>query len=143
MGRAHAAQLTEDERAADASAAAVRWENVLVSDNHHEQHEPAEPLETEVTGETVNVRRAPRYGRFILLGVALGVVLALILTFAFPENPEFDRGQVFGFLLLGLGALGVAFGAAVALIFDRVLSNKSGLAIAEHEQTHHHDDDRA
>lgn len=112
-----------------------------MSDNHHEPHEPAEPLETEVTGETVNVRRAPRYGRFILLGVALGVILALILTFAFPENPEFDRGQVFGFLLLGLGALGVAFGAAVALIFDRVLSNKSGLGIAEHEQTHHRDDE--
>jgi ABC-type cobalamin transport system permease subunit len=119
---------------------ARRWENVVVSDNHHEQHEPAEPLETEVTGETVNVRRAPRYGRFIAIGAALGIVIALILTFAFPENDEFDRGQVFGFLLLGLGTIGVAFGAAVALIFDRVLSNRSGLAIAEHEQTHHHDD---
>ncbi|WP_308797461.1 MFS transporter [Agromyces silvae] len=111
-----------------------------MSNNHHDPNEPHEPLETEVTGETVNVRRAPRYGRFILLGAGLGIVLALILTFAFPENDEFDRGQVFGFLLLGLGTFGVAFGAVAALIFDRVLSHKSGLAIAEHEQTHHHPD---
>jgi hypothetical protein len=29
---------------------------------------PAEPVETDVTSDTVTVRRAPRYGRFILLG---------------------------------------------------------------------------
>jgi hypothetical protein len=109
-----------------------------VSDNHHD---PAERPETDVTGETVRVRRSPRYGRFIALGAGLGAIVALILTFAFPENGEFDRGQVFGFLLLGLGVLGVAFGAGVALVFDRVLSNKSGLAIAEHEHEHRHDDE--
>ena len=114
-----------------------------MSDNHHEPNEPAEPLDTEVTGETVNVRRAPRYGRFIAVGAALGIIIALILTFAFPENDDFDRGQVFGFLLLGLGALGVAFGAVAALVFDRVLGNRSGLAIAEHEQTHHRPDEDA
>ncbi|WP_208008557.1 hypothetical protein [Agromyces protaetiae] len=91
---------------------------------------------TDTVDETVAVRRAPRYGRFILLGVALGAVIALILTFAFPENAQFDRGQVFGFLLLGLGTIGAAFGAAVALVFDRVLSRRGGQAIVAHENTH-------
>ncbi|WP_350348704.1 hypothetical protein ABIQ69_01880 [Agromyces sp. G08B096] len=94
---------------------------------------------SDVTDEAVTVRRAPRYGRFMVLGAALGVVLALILTFAFPESDEFDRGQVFGFLLLGLGAIGVAFGALVALLFDRVLAGRAGTAIAEHESSHRAD----
>jgi hypothetical protein len=119
-----------------AAVLARRWDNGRVSDNH----EPAEHPQTDVTGETVRVRRAPKYGRFMVLGFVLGLILALILTFVFPENPEFDRGQVFGFLLLGLGTIGVAFGAAVALVFDRVLANRSSTAIAEHESGHHPDE---
>ncbi|MRG59298.1 hypothetical protein GE115_05350 [Agromyces sp. CFH 90414] len=96
---------------------------------------------SEVDDEAVTVRRAPRYGRFIVAGFVLGAILALVLTFAFPENEEFDRGQVFGFLLLGLGTVGVAFGAIVALVFDKVLSGRAGTAIAEHEHEHARDGD--
>ncbi len=92
-------------------------------------------MEIESDDEAVTVRRAPKYGRFIVLGFALGAILALILTFAFPENEEFDRGQVFGFLLLALGTIGVAFGAVVALVFDRVLSGRTRTVVAEHEHT--------
>ncbi|WP_394553317.1 hypothetical protein ACDF64_02940 [Agromyces sp. MMS24-JH15] len=97
-------------------------------------------LETAVDDEAVKVRRAPRYANFMLLGGIVGVLVALVLTFAFPENEQFDRGQVFGFLLLGLGAVGVAIGAGVALAFDRALAKRAGAAIAEHEETHRIDD---
>jgi hypothetical protein len=102
-----------------------------------------EHLETEVSSDAVTVRRAPRYPAFILAGVALGVVVALVLTFAFPENAEFDRGQVFGFLLLWAGAIGAALGGVVALVVDRMLAKRGRGAVAEHEDRHYVDDDRA
>jgi hypothetical protein len=98
---------------------------------------PGEHLETEVTSDAVSVRRAPRYGRFLTLGAALGAVVALILTMAFPENPDYDKGQVFGFLLLACGAIGVALGALVALLIDRAFTKRAGSGVAEHESTHY------
>ena len=69
------------------------------------------------------------------------VLVALVLTFAYPENGQFDRGQVFGFLLLWCGASGAALGGVVALIIDRRLSKRGGSAVAEHESTHFVEDD--
>lgn len=105
--------------------------------------ETGEHLETDVTSDAVTVRRAPRYPAFILAGVAAGVLVALVLTFAFPENAEFDRGQVFGFLLLWAGAIGAAVGGVVALLVDRALEKRRREAVAEHEATHYVDDDPA
>jgi hypothetical protein len=106
-----------------------------------EPEQPAEHLETEMTSDAVTVRRAPRYPAFILAGVAVGVLVALVLTFAFPENADYDRGQVFGFLLLWAGAIGAAVGGVVALLVDRALEKRRRDAVAEHEATHYVDDD--
>jgi hypothetical protein len=106
-----------------------------------EAPEPAEHLETDRTNDSVSVRRAPRYPAFIGAGVVLGAVIALVLTFAYPENGEFDRGQVFGFILLWCAAFGAALGAVVALIVDRRLARRRGSAVAEHESTHYVDGD--
>jgi len=83
-----------------------------------ERIELDEPVETDVTDDVVTVRRAPRYGRFITLGALVGAVVALILTFAFSGQPAdaelalgFDKGQVFGFLLLLCATIGAAIGA--------------------------------
>jgi len=102
---------------------------------------PGEHLETEVSSDAVTVRRAPRYGRFLLLGGIVGAVVALILTVTFPDNSEFDKGQVFGFLLLACGTIGVALGALAALLIDRSLAKRAGSAVAEHESTHFAEDD--
>lgn len=105
-----------------------------------------EHVASEVTSDTVMVRRAPRYGRFITLGALVGAVVALILTFAFSGQPpegqlvQFDKGQVFGFLLLFCGVVGAGLGAIVALIIDRAFARRSTAAIAEHESTHRIDD---
>jgi len=106
-----------------------------------------EPLETDVTDDVVTVRRAPRYGRFITLGALVGAVVALILTFAFsgePAQPDlqpgFDKGQVFGFLLLLCGVIGAALGAVVALIIDRASAKRARAVDVVHESTHRIDD---
>jgi Na+/H+-translocating membrane pyrophosphatase len=106
----------------------------------------AEPLETDQTTDTVTVRRAPRYGRFITLGAIVGAIVALILTFAFSGEPvegeliEFDKGQVFGFLLLICATIGVALGALVALLIDRSTARRARSVAVVRESTHHPDE---
>lgn len=94
---------------------------------------PAEtvPGETDLGETTVTVHRAPRYKNFMILGAILGVAFALALTVAFPENPTFDRAQVFGFLLLGGVAAGVAIGCLVALAFDRLGGRSPRTVVAD------------
>jgi hypothetical protein len=112
-----------------------------------ERIEIDEPVETDVSDDVVTVRRAPRYGRFITLGALVGAVVALILTFAFsgqPAQPElelgFDRGQVFGFLLLLCATIGAALGAVVALLIDRGSAKRAKSVLVVHESTHRVDE---
>jgi ABC-type Fe3+-siderophore transport system permease subunit len=89
-----------------------------------------EPVQTQVV-----VRRSPRYNHFMILGAIVGALVALILTFAFPANPTYDRGQVFGYLLLVGIAVGVGLGALVALILDRIVGRKGTSVIADWVET--------
>ena len=112
-----------------------------------ERIEIDEPVETDVSDDVVTVRRAPRYGRFITLGALVGALVALLLTFAFsgqPAQPElelgFDRGQVFGFLLLLCATIGAAIGAVVALLIDRGSAKRAKSVLVVHESTHRVDE---
>ncbi|MDJ0339622.1 hypothetical protein [Cryobacterium sp. PH31-O1] len=87
--------------------------------------------ETLMAETTVTVHRAPRYRNFMLLGAIVGVLLALILTISFPENDEYDRVQIFGFLLLGGLAIGTTLGAVVALVIDRVIGRSHVSVVAD------------
>ena len=87
--------------------------------------------ETVLGDTTVTVHRAPRYRNFMLLGAIVGVLLALILTISFPENNEYDRVQIFGFLLLGGLAVGTTLGAVVALIIDRIIGRSHVSVVAD------------
>ncbi|MDJ0377231.1 hypothetical protein [Cryobacterium sp. PH31-L1] len=100
--------------------------------------------ETVLAEATVTVHRAPRYRNFMLLGAVVGVLLALILTVSFPENDEYDRVQIFGFLLLGGLAIGTTLGAAVALIIDRVVGRSRMTVVADRLGANEHStNDRA
>lgn len=92
--------------------------------------------------ETVRVRRAPKYGVFLTLGAALGVLVAMILTFAFDGTDlpsvtgvQYSQTQVFGFLALIGIAVGVAVGGIVALVFDRALGKRAREVTVDHERT--------
>ncbi len=83
--------------------------------------------------ETAHVRRTPRYTVFLGAGAALGILAAVVLTFAFngTENVSASTGvsystsQVFGFVCLFAIPVGVAIGGAIALILDRSLSRRA------------------
>ncbi|ALJ22139.1 hypothetical protein [Microbacterium sp. No. 7] len=85
------------------------------------------------TIETARVRRAPRFSVFFLLGAALGVLTALILTFAFDGSDErspfttvaYSTGQVFGFLLLFCVPIGLILGGVVAVVLDRTVGRRT------------------
>ncbi|GAA3751735.1 hypothetical protein GCM10022240_01100 [Microbacterium kribbense] len=80
--------------------------------------------------EAGTVRRAPKISVFLVLGAAIGVIAALILTFAFGEVDasgaetsiigvvSYTKAQVFGFLLLICIPAGVALGGVAVIILD-------------------------
>ena len=84
--------------------------------------------------EKLTVRRAPKYGVFLALGAALGILAAMILTFSFSgtfdESPNtglvYDQGQVFGFLLLICIPVGLAVAGGIALVPHRRASHPIG-----------------
>lgn len=93
--------------------------------------------------ETVRVRRSPKYSVFFIAGAGLGVVVALILTFAFHGSEEptasgvvYSQAQVFGFLALICITIGVALGGVVALLFDRALARRAHDVTVDHESVH-------
>lgn len=94
------------------------------------------------TIETASVRRSPKYSVFVGVGVILGIVAALILTFAFNTdgsvspntNLSYASGQVFGFLLLVCIPIGIALMCLVALIFDRSARGRTTSVRIDREQ---------
>jgi hypothetical protein len=100
---------------------------------------PSAPV---VTDEIVaaRVRRSPRYVVFLVLGAALGVFVAMILTFAFDgtdrvaENGAvYSDGQVFGFLALVGIAVGLLVGGLVAIVLDRVVGRRTRTVTVDRE----------
>ncbi|MEU1971862.1 potassium transporter Trk [Microbacterium sp. NPDC019599] len=83
--------------------------------------------------ERVRVRRAPKFSVFLILGAALGLLVAMILTFAYDgtanQSPNtglvYSTGQVFGFLSLICVAIGLAVFGTVALLLDRASRRKA------------------
>ena len=80
------------------------------------------------THQTVEatVRRVPRYGVLMGIGVVLGIIAAGILTWtgSFDESQALDivypPGQVFGFLLLWTVPIGIALGGVTGLVMERI-----------------------
>ncbi|WP_460798372.1 potassium transporter Trk [Microbacterium sp. GXF0217] len=78
--------------------------------------------------ETVEatVRRVPRFGVFMGLGIVLGIIAAGIVTMtgSYEESAAlgvvYPPSQVFGFALLWTVPIGLALGGVAALVLERV-----------------------
>ncbi len=84
---------------------------------------------------TVTVKRSPRIVNFIILGAVVGALVAVILTYAFPENPQFSRAQVLGFLLLACVAASVAIACIVALVLGRIVARNGPTVVVDRVAT--------
>ncbi|MET0589970.1 MAG: hypothetical protein ABWZ77_02235 [Naasia sp.] len=90
---------------------------------------------------TVRIRRSPKLSGFALAGVMVGVVVALVLTFAFPADQEFSPSQVFGFLLLFSAVVFGALGVVVALVFENISRRRAREIQADRRITNDPDGD--
>lgn len=66
----------------------------------------------------VSIRRAPKFGAFMIIGGGLGAIVTYVLTALFPSDPSVGFWASFAyFALFGIPA-GVLVGALLALLFD-------------------------
>ena len=69
--------------------------------------------------QPVTLRRAPRYRAFIGTGAAIGVILGVVLTGAFPDDGHFSTAAVTGYLAVSLALVGALAGAGAAVLLER------------------------
>lgn len=81
---------------------------------------PARPDRPEGAVE-VRLRRAPRYGPFILTGAVLGVVVGVVVALVGgPAGTDgLSTGSLVRYFAAILGLLGAVVGAAAALVAER------------------------
>jgi len=79
----------------------------------------------------VNVRRAPKYVPFLILGGLLGVVVAAVIAYGLPGDEGYDANSVFGFFLTFCAAGGAILGAVVALVLDRLSVRRAEHAVVD------------
>jgi hypothetical protein len=106
----------------------------------------SDPSETIVEDhiQRVRLRRAPKFSVFVIAGAVLGLLTALILTYAYDgtvnQSPNtgmvYSQGQVFGFLALIGVAVGIAVFATIAIILDRRSSRHSREVMVDRETVH-------
>ena len=83
--------------------------------------EPAGVVDT----DRVSVRRAPRVGRFLVIGLGLGAIAAFVGTNLYPIDETVGFGALFGYLLLLALPIGAALGALVAVSLDVVATRRA------------------
>jgi hypothetical protein len=121
-------------RESDAAASASRSDE-RVTEGGPEKYTVEEHI------ETLRLRRSPKYSVFLVAGAGLGVLAAMILTFAFNGTGDmspntgmvYSSGQVFGFLALICITAGVVLGGLTALLLDRMLARRSRDVVVDRE----------
>jgi hypothetical protein len=79
----------------------------------------------------VRVRRSPKIGVFLIAGVVLGALVALIAGNVAPTDPTTPKTQVIGYLLVVLAPVGALLGGVVALLLDRISERSARTVQAE------------
>lgn len=66
------------------------------------------------------MRRAPKYGAFLVVGGLAGLITTLILTTLQPADPSVGFGALFAYFSLYGVPAGIALGALIAIVLDVV-----------------------
>lgn len=83
--------------------------------------------------DEVTIRRAPKFGAFIVVGGAIGAIVTLIVTSRFPADPSVGFGALFAYFALYGVTAGVVLGAVLAIILDRISARRSKTVSVERE----------
>ena len=86
------------------------------------------PKQVEVT-----VRRAPKFGAFIVVGAGIALIATLIVTALFPSDPNVGFPALVAYFSLFAVPAGAAIGALIALLIDRRSSRRAKTIAAEEE----------
>ncbi len=92
----------------------------------------SQPENSSSVQRKLQLRRAPKYVPFLILGGLLGVAVAAFLSFNFSGSAEFDSSSVFGLFTVLLILPGMGVGALAALLLDRQGRRKSTTLLVEH-----------
>ncbi len=80
--------------------------------------------------QEVRIRRAPRIGVFLTLGIVLGVIATLVATSLFEPDPSIGFAATFGYFLIYGVPAGALLGAVVALVLDAISRRRARTATA-------------
>lgn len=69
------------------------------------------------TTEQVKLRRAPKFGPFVITGGAFGGLLGLLLWIVIATSSKGDA-SIGGYIFVFMGAMGMAGGVFLAVVFD-------------------------
>ena len=79
----------------------------------------------------VRVRRSPRIGVFLTLGVLVGGIVAVLITLLTPADGQYPTSQVLGFMVLICAPVGAALGGLVAVALDAIATRRARVLEAE------------
>jgi len=122
--------VTDAEPRSPLDAEALHDEPAAETDPRPDPVEPAttsaEPASAEPEPEPegtafvqVTRRRAPRYRAFVLTGIGVAALVSLVIAVVTPSADGYSSRQLFGFLLVSLGAVGAILGGLVAVLAER------------------------
>ncbi|SDQ28785.1 hypothetical protein SAMN02800687_1234 [Curtobacterium sp. UNCCL20] len=108
-----------------------------MSDTDRPDERPAPAPNAVSSSDEVTIRRAPKFGVFIVGGAVLGFVATLIvvsLTMNIDRGDQQETssfGSLVGYFSLWGVTIGAFIGAVVAVVLDRVFSRRSARLTAE------------
>ncbi|PQZ96320.1 hypothetical protein CQ018_03380 [Arthrobacter sp. MYb227] len=102
--------------------------------------QPAEPTPTPQSPQNIEVvvHSSPKFWPFMGVGAAIGIIIGVLSAFMGPEQAEFTRGSVAGFLGVAFAVVGVLLAGIIFLIVDRVTLKRGrrGLATPTGDSEH-------
>jgi hypothetical protein len=108
-----------------------------VSNTDRPDDRPAPAPQTDRTPDEVTIRRAPKFGVFIVGGGVLGFIATLIVVTATMDidrgtkTEDVSFGGLVGYFSLWGVTIGLAVGAIVAIVLDRVFARRAAKLTAE------------
>jgi uncharacterized membrane protein len=106
-----------------------------VSNTDRPDERPVPAPNAVTSSDEVTIRRAPKFGVFIVGGALLGFVATLVvvsLTMDLPgQQEEASFGSLVGYFSLWGVTIGAFVGAVVAVVLDRVFARRAARLTAE------------